>query len=406
MARTDRQARLTILSLALGAFGIGVTEFATMGLLPYYAADLGASEPQAGHAVSAYAIGVVVGAPVLAVLGALLERKLLLVLLIAFFGLANLLAAFAPSLDLLIAARFAAGLPHGAYLGVGMLFAAELSPDRRSASAVAQVLMGLTLANVIGVPAAGAVGQMFGWRWCFVIVAAIGSLAALMIARTAPAAQQDTTNSPLRELGALGNRAVWLTLAVGAVGFGAVFAVYSYLSAAMISAAHAPGWSIPLALSSFGVGATLGNYLAGRLAAWSHFGGALVLLAGMVGASLLYAGVMGIWPLMALAILLMGLMAGLVIPLQMRLMDVAGEAQTLAAALNHAAFNAANALGPWLAGLALAAGYGWGSTGLVGAGLGLGGVAMLGIAWLDARRRRVAPTGTATDGCAPAASRP
>lgn len=398
MPGSDRQARLTILSFAIGAFGIGVTEFATMGLLPYYAADLAVSEPQAGHAVSAYALGVVVGAPVLAVLGARLGRKLFLMLLIAFFALANLLAAFAPTLDLLIGARFAAGLPHGAFLGVSMLYAAELSPNRHSAVAVAQVLMGLTVANVIGVPIVGAIGQAYGWRWCFVIVAAIGVLSAVMIARLAPATRDDTTSSPLRELKALANRAVWLVLGVGAIGFGAIFAIYSYLSAAMISAANAPTWSIPLALSAFGVGATAGNYLAGRLAAWSHFGGAAVLLAGMGTVSCLYAGVMGNWPLMALSILAMGLMAGLVIPLQMRLMDVAGEAQTLAAALNHAAFNAANALGPWLAGLALAAGYGWGSTGLVGAALALGGLGMLGLSWLDARARPH-PADAATNGC-------
>lgn len=388
MARSDRQASLTILSLAIGAFGIGVTEFATMGLLPFYASDLGVSEPQAGHAISAYALGVVIGAPVLSLLGARLERKRLLILLIAFFGLANLIGAFAPSLDLLIAARFAAGLPHGAYLGVSMLFAAELSPSRRSAVAVAQVLMGLTVANIVGVPLAGAVGQMFGWRWSFVIVAAIAALCALAIARTAPAVRDGVPSNPVSELRALANLSIWLTLGIGAVGSGAIFAVYSYLSAAMIDAAQAPAWSIPLALSCFGIGSTAGSYLAGRLTAWSQFGASLLLLIGLAMSALLYAAVVGSWPLMALSVLLMGLMSGLVIPLQMRLMQVAGEAQTLAAALNHAAFNAANALGPLLAGLALSAGYGWASSGVVGAGLAIGGILVLALAWAHARRPR------------------
>lgn len=388
MAHSDRQASLTILSLAIGAFGIGVTEFATMGLLPFYASDLGVSEPQAGHAISAYALGVVVGAPVLSILGARLDRKRLLILLIAFFGIANLLGAFAPSLGLLIAARFAAGLPHGAYLGVAMLLAAELSPNRRGAVAVAQVLMGLTVANVIGVPLAGAVGQWFGWRWSFVIVAGIAGLCALAIGRTAPVLQDDVSRSPLSEIRALSNPAIWLTLGIGAVGSGAIFAVYSYLSAAMIDAARAPAWGIPLALSCYGIGSTAGSYLAGRLTAWSQFGAALMLLIGMAAMALLYAAVMGHWPLMALAVLGMGLMSGLVIPLQMRLMHVAGEAQTLAAALNHAAFNAANALGPLLAGAALGAGYGWASSGMVGAALAIGGMIVLALAWLQARRPR------------------
>ena len=174
---------------------------------------------------------------------------------------------------------------------------------------------------------------------------------------------------------------------MGAVGFGGVFAVYSYLSAAMIDAASAPGWAIPLALSLFGVGATAGNVLAGRLTEWSQMGAALVLLTGMIATSLLYASVIGSWPLMAMSIFALGLTASLVIPLQTRLMDVAGDAQTLAAALNHAAFNFANAVGPFAAGLALAAGHGWASTGIVGAALSAGGIVVLGILWLDTRRR-------------------
>lgn len=388
MTFNDRQARLTILSLAIGAFAIGVSEFASMGLLPYYAADLGVSEPFAGHAVSAYAVGVVIGAPVLAVLGAFLNRKLLLVLLVAFYGVANLVSALAGSIEMLIAARFLSGLPHGAFLGVSMLFAAELSPGRSSATAVAKVLTGLTIANVIGVPAAGAIGQVFGWRWGFAIVTVVTILSGAMISRFAPSVPRNMAINPLSELSALANRAVLLTLAVSAVGFGAVFAVYAYLSAAMLDTAAGPVWSIPLALSAFGVGATIGNFLAGRLASWSHFGATLVLLAGMGVSALFYSAVIGDWVLMTLAIFALGLTAGLVIPLQMRLMDVAGTAQTMAAAMNHAAFNAANALGPFLAGLALSAGYGWASTGIVGATLAAGGIAVLAIAWLDAQRGR------------------
>ncbi len=386
----ERRARLTILSLAVGAFAIGVSEFAAMGLLPYYAADLGVDEPTAGHAISAYALGVVVGAPVLAVLSARVARKIMLMWLILAFALANLLSAVVPAMGALTFSRVLAGLPHGAYLGIAMLFAADLLPKGRRATGVAQVMLGLTLANVIGVPAAGAIGQAVGWRSLFYIVTALALLSAAMILKNAPYECPDPDSSPLRELGALRNRAVWLSLLVGAVGFGGVFAVYSYLSAAMIDSTDAPTYAIPLALSAFGVGATIGNMLAGRLASWSRFGGALVLLAGMAVVPLVYTAVIGNWALMVATIFLLGMTAGLVIPLQMRLMDVAGEAQTLAATLNHAAFNLANALGPFLAGLALTAGYGWGSTGLVGTALACGGIAVLGLAYIESRRAPIA----------------
>ena len=386
MTADTRQGQLAILSFALGAFAIGVSEFAAMGLLPYYAAGLDVENHIAGHAVSAYAIGVVIGAPVLAILGAKLPRKTFLLWLIAGFAIANLLSAVAPDITTLILTRGLAGLPHGAFLGVAMLYAADLMPKGQRSAGVAKVLMGLTIANVIGVPAAGALGQAVGWRSMFLITGAIALASALMMIRVVPFTAVIPGASPLRELGALKNRAVWLTLLVGAVGFGGVFAVYSYFSAAMIEAAQAPAWAIPVSLSAFGLGATIGNYISGRLASWSRMGGALVLLSGMVIASAAYALVMGNWPLMTLMVFLLGSTAGLVIPLQMRLMDVAGEAQTLAAALNHAAFNFANALGPFLAGIALSAGAGWAATGWVGAGLSMAGIAVLGLVWAEARR--------------------
>ena len=387
MTTDTRHRGMTILSFAVGAFAIGVSEFAAMGLLPYYAAGFGVTEPVAGNAVSAYAIGVVVGAPVLAVFGARLPRKPFLIALIAFFGVANLIGAFAPTIHVLTATRFLAGLPHGAFLGIAMLSAAELMPKGQRARGVAQVMMGLTVANVIGVPAAGAIGQVLGWRSLFVIVAVMAAASMVLIARYSPKVAADRTASPLSQIGGMANRAVWLTLLTGAIGFGGVFAVYAYLSAAMIDAAQAPGWAIPLALSAFGVGATLGNVVASRLASWSRFGGALVLLCGMTAVPILYALVMGNWPLMAVSIFLLGICAGLFIPLQMRLMDVAGNAQTLAAAMNHAAFNLANALGPFLAGIALSAGFGWAATGWVGAAMSAAGIAVLAIAYADAKMR-------------------
>ncbi len=388
MSAQVEPARLLVLSLALGAFSIGITEFAVMGLLPYYARDLGVTEPIAAYAVSGYALGAVIGAPVFAVLGARLKRKPFLYGLIGFFAVANLLCALAPDITILVLARFLAGLPHGAYLGTAMLVAASLQKPGKGARGIALVAYGLTIANIVGVPAASTMGQMLGWRTCFILVALLGAASSLLIARFMPSEPGEIRSSPLEELGAFRNRAVILVLLVGAIGFGAIFSVYSYLSAAMIAVASAPAWSIPLALSAFGVGATFGNMVSGRLAIWSQFGGAAVLLAGLTVVPLLYAAAMGSWPLMAFAVFLLGLTGGVFIPLQMRLIDVAGKAQTLAAAMNHAAFNMGNALGPFLAGLALTAGYGWASTGLVGAGLAAAGLAILAVAWLDSLGRR------------------
>ena len=386
MTPSSRDARAVILSLALGTFGIGVIEFASMGLLPFYAADYGVTEARAGHAISAYALGVVIGAPLLAVLGAKLPRKAFLIGMMAFYALANLAAGAAPNFTSFVIARFFSGLPHGAYFGMAMLFAADLMPKGKRAQGIAWVITGLTIANIVGVPLAGAIGQYFGWRWGFAIVAVICGGSAAMIARSAPSVAPDPDASPLRELSALTNRSVWMTLAVGAIGFGGVFAVYSYLSATMIATQAGPSWTIPLALSAFGVGGTLGNMVAGKLSDWSHFGAGLILLCGMIVVSLLYTLTIGDWRAMTLAMVALGITAGMVIPMQMRLMEVAGDAQTLAAALNHAAFNFANALGPFLAGLALSAGYGWQSTGYVGAALAVAGLAFLGLAYMDARR--------------------
>lgn len=381
------QKTLAVLAMALGAFAIGTSEFAAMGLLPYFAADLGVTEPQAGHAISAYAIGVVIGAPVTSILGATLPRRRYLAALIAFFGVMNLASAVLPGFSALWITRFLAGLPHGGFLGVAMLMAADAMPYAQRGRGAARILMGLTIANIAGVPLAGALGQGLGWRWGFVVPGVLALIAAAAILRFAPRTGARPGIRPLAELAALRNPAVLLTLLVGAIGFGGLFAVYAYLSAAMLATTSAPVWGIPVALSAFGVGATLGNWAVARLTErWGQFPTALATMIFMALTQVFAALAVGSWPLMILSAFLLGLGSGMVIPLQTRLMDVAGEAQSMAAAMNHAAFNAANALGPWLAGLALAAGWGWRSSGLVGVGLSLGGIAALMLAWAHARR--------------------
>jgi DHA1 family inner membrane transport protein len=368
------------LALAMGGFAIGIAEFATMSLLPFFAHDLHISEPVAGRAISAYALGVVVGAPVIAVLSARVTRRTLLIGLMAFFALMNGLSGLAPDYHTMLVLRFLAGLPHGAYFGIAVLVAVSLVPVDKRTSAVGRVLLGLTIATTIGVPLANWVGQVIGWRWAFAIVAGLALLTAILVAVFAPRDTVNTGASPLRELSALGRKHVWLTLAIGAVGFGGLFSVYTYLASTMLAVTHVSPALVPVALCVFGAGLTAGNIIVPRFA-----DRALMATAG--GLLLWSAATLALYPLAAanfwtllIDVLLIGLGGALATVLQTRLMDVAGEAQSLAAALNHSAFNIANALGPWLGGMAVAAGYGWTSTGLVGAGLALSGFAVWAVA--------------------------
>lgn len=390
-----RSTRNAILAMALGAFAIGTSEFAAMGLLPYFAADLSITEPQAGHVISAYALGVVIGAPLTAILGARLPRRRYLAALMAFYGVMNLLAAVVPGLAALTVMRFLAALPHGGFLGVAMLYAADALPREKRARGAAQVLLGLTLANVAGVPLAGALGQGIGWRWGFALPGVLALVSAWAILRLAPQVGGNPDARPWDELQALRNpRVLWL-LAVGAIGFGGLFSVYAFLTAGILATTDAPGRAIPLALAAFGLGGTLGTWAAGRFTeALGTTRAAYLSLALMALTQGFAAAVVGDWVLMVLSSFLLAAGAGLVIPLQTRLMDVAGPAQNMAAAMNHAAFNAANALGPFLAGMALAAGWGWSWPGLVGIALTALGAVVLTLAVLSER------AASAAAGCA------
>ena len=372
---------LALLALAAGGFAIGTTEFASMSLLPQLATGLGVDEPTAGHAISAYALGVVIGAPTIAIAGARLPHRRLLIGLMAFFALANAASALAPNFGLMLLCRFLSGLPHGAYFGIGALVAASLVPRARRTQAVGRMMLGLTSATIAGVPAANIVGQWFGWRWGFVIVAALAAATAILLLRFVPHVEPDRYASPLRELHALRRKQVWLTLATAAIGFGGMFAVYTYLASTLLEVTGASPAMIPVALALFGIGMTLGTIVC----AWGA-DRALMPTAGLI---LAFSAVMlaiypaastRLWSILPV-ILLIGATGGLGAVLQARLMDVAGDGQSLAAALNHSAFNTANALGPFLGGLAISAGYGWTSTAWVGLALSLTGVAIWAISY-------------------------
>ena len=368
------------LVLALGGFAIGTTEFAAMSLLPYLAHDLQISVPVAGHVISAYALGVVVGAPLIAVLAARFPRRTLLIALMGLYALANGLSALAPNYRWMLGLRFLSGLPHGAYFGIAMLVAASVVPSNQRAQAVGHVLLGLTVATIVGVPLANWLGQVAGWRWCFGIVAALALTTSVLVAMFCPEARQDKGASPSRELGALKRGQVWLTLAIGAIGFGGVFSVYAYLTSTLMAVTAVSARIVPMVLAAFGIGMTAGNVIVPYFADRAVMRTAGLLLLGSAVTLALYPLAAPRLDTVTLDVMAIGFCGALATVLQTRLMDVAGDAQSLAAALNHSAFNIANALGPWLGGLAIAAGFGWTSTGWVGCGLALGGFA----AWVVA----------------------
>ncbi|MGW7379471.1 MFS transporter [Streptomyces sp. NPDC054794] len=388
---------LALLALAVGAFGIGTTEFVMMGLLPDVADDLHISIPTAGHLVSAYALGVVIGAPLLAAVTARMSRRTVLMALMALFVAGNALSAFAPGYDSLLAARFLSGLPHGAFFGVGAVVATTMVPPTRKARSVSLMFLGLTVANVAGVPVATLMGQHLGWRATFLGVSAIGVAAIASLALLIPHDHAPAPAAGLRgELAALRSVPVWLALGTTVAGFGALFAAYSYITPMLTDSAGYAESSVTLVLALFGVGATAGNLLGGRLSDHS-------LRATLFGGLVSLTAILSLFPLLmrtpvmaAVAVILLGTAAFVTgSPLQLMVMEKASTAPSLASSANQAAFNLANAGGAWIGGLALAAGFGTTSPALAGAGLAVLGLAVAGTAYLVDRHRATLPVGVA-----------
>ncbi|MEU5278668.1 MFS transporter [Streptomyces asoensis] len=380
---------LALLALAVGAFGIGTTEFVMMGLLPDVADDLHVSIPTAGHLVSAYALGVVIGAPLLAAATARMSRRTVLISLMGLFVAGNALSSLAPGYDSLLAARFVSGLPHGAFFGVGAVVATGLVAPERKARSVSLMFLGLTVANIAGVPVATLMGQHLGWRATFLGVSAIGLAAIASLALLIP---HDRGRAPAaglrRELAALRSLPVWLALGTTVAGFGALFSAYSYITPMLTDSAGYADSSVTLLLALFGVGATIGNLLGGRLADHAM---RPTLFAGLTSLAL----VLALFPLLmatawggALAVVLLGVAAFVTgSPLNLMVMEKAAAGPSLASSANQAAFNMANAGGAWIGGLALAAGFGTTSPALAGAALAVLGLAVAGVAAaVDARR--------------------
>jgi len=372
------QIGFALAALAMGGFAIGTTEFVSMGLLPQVAAGVGVSIPTAGHLISAYAIGVVVGAPLIAVFGARLPRRELLIGLMVVFLLGNAASALATGFASLTLARFFAGVPHGAYFGVASLVAAGLVTPERRGRAVSRVMLGLGMANVAGVPAATWLGQHAGWRSAYWLVTVLAAMTALLVLWLVPHVAADRKATGRNELSAFKDPQVLLTLLAGAIGFGGMFAMYTYIAPTVTDVAGLGEGRVPLYLLAFGVGMVVGTPIGGRLADWSIFRSLLVSSVAMALALVLFTWTSQ-WFLAGLATVftLSTVSSVLVVNLQMRLMQVAGSAQTIGAAMNHASLNIANALGAWLGGLVVAAGFGYTATSWVGAGLSVAGLVVL-----------------------------
>jgi DHA1 family inner membrane transport protein len=363
------RVRLALLALALGGFGIGLTEFVAMGLLPNLAADLlpnvwaishERADGQAGWLVSAYALGVVVGAPTIAALAARFPRKQLLLACVAVFTLGTVASATLPSFGMILAARFIAALPHGAYFGIAALVAASLLGPGKRGRGVALVLSGLTIANVVGVPAITFLGQQAGWRVAYLAVAAIFALTFAAVLLVVPFQHGDPEATMRRELKAFQRPQVWLTLLIGALGFGGFFAVYTYVSPVATSISGLDVSLVPFVLMAAGVGMTIGNFAGGR-AADHHVVGTLFVCFGIFAVALTGLALTAQLPagLFFFVFLVSGAASALSPAIQTRLMDVAGDSQALAAAINHSALNVGNSLGAYLGGVTIAAGFGY-----------------------------------------------
>ncbi|MFC0681087.1 MFS transporter [Lysobacter korlensis] len=395
MSLTPGRARLALLALALGGFGIGATEFVAMGLLPNLAADLlpglysrspEQANGQAGILISAYALGVVVGAPTIAALSARFPRRTLLLSLAAAFTFATVASALLPTFETVLAARFVAGLPHGAYFGIASLVAADIMGPGKRGQGVALVMSGLTISNVVGVPSITLLGQVAGWRVAYFAVAAIFAATFVAIRLLVPKQAGDPAATMGRELRAFRSLQVWLALGVGSVGFIGFFAVYTYVAPAVTDFARLDPSLVPIALITMGAGMTVGNlfggWLADRNVVRSLFLGFGLFALALLGYALTAASPAGMF-FFLFAIGATG--AALSPAIQTRLMDVAGDSQSIAAAVNHSAFNIGNSLGAALGGVVVAAGLGYVAPAWLGLVACAAGVLLVAVSVLTSR---------------------
>jgi DHA1 family inner membrane transport protein len=383
---------VALLALALSAFGIGTTEFVIMGLLPDVAADFGVSIPVAGYLISGYALGVVVGAPTLTIAGSRLPRKKMLLWLMVLFVLGNLLAAVAPSYAVLMVGRVVSAFAHGAFFGVGSVVAADLVAPHRRASAVALMFTGLTAANVLGVPMGTALGQAFGWRSTFAVVTVLGVLGFVGIATLVPAQPRPEGGHLREELARFRSGQLWLAMTMTVLGFGGIFATFTYIAPMMTEVAGFSPGTVTWLLVLFGTGLLIGNVVGGKVADRALDRSLLVILGTLVVVLAAFALAAPNPIATAVLLFLMGGFGFATVPgLQTRVMTYAAQAPSLASAGNIAAFNLGNALGAWLGGITISAGLGYTSPIWAGAALTAGALLVMALAARTAPQREPQP---------------
>jgi MFS transporter, DHA1 family, inner membrane transport protein len=386
-----------LIALALGGFGIGLTEFVITGLLPEVAADYGVTETTAGWLVTGYALAVIVGALGLTAATTRHPRKQVLLGLLVLFVIGNTLSAAAPTYGVMMAGRVVAALCHGAFFGIGSVVASNMVARERRASAVALMFTGLAASNVLGVPFGTFLGQALGWRATFWTIAAIGVVAFIGVLALVPSVRQTDRPSLVRELGAFRSGQVWLSLGITVLGYGGMFGAFTYIAYTLTSVSGFASSTVPWLLVVFGVGLFVGNFVGGKLAARSIDGTLIVVLSALTVVLALFALVATSPALTVVSLVLMGAFGFATVPaLQTRVMHHADHAPTLASGANIAAFNLGNALGAWIGGLTIAAGLGYTSPIWAGAGITVASVALTVVAAAAGRRSRRGAPASAT----------
>ncbi|AUS30385.1 MFS transporter [Rhodococcus sp. 1.20] len=370
---------LGLIALAMGGFGIGLTEFVIMGLLPEISADFEVTESVAGYLISGYALSVAIGAILLTAAVTRFERKKVLLSLMVLFIIGNLMSALAPSYEVMMGGRIVAALCHGAFFGIGSVVAADMVAPNKRAGAIAMMFAGLTIANVLGVPFGTLLGQQLGWRSTFWAITVIGVIALIGIAALVPTTPASTTGGGLRgELGAFRNKQVWLSIAITILGYGGMFGAFTYIAFTLTEVTGFATSSVPWLLILFGSGLFVGNFLGAKAADRSLTKALVWILAILTVVLIVFAATAESKVMTVISLFFMGAFGFATVPgLQMRIMNYASAAPTMASGANIAAFNVGNALGAWLGGITIAAGLGFTSPIWMGAAVTVAGLLVL-----------------------------
>jgi len=369
--------------LALGTFILGLTEFSMMPMLPLISETFSTTPTQSGYAISAYALGVVVGAPILMLSTANMRKRKALLIFLTLMLLGNGLSAFAESLNQLIVYRFISGLPHGAYFGAAILLAADIAPKGKRATFMSKIFMGLTIATIVGVPLVTLVGQNLSWRYCLAGASVLSLIALIFVYKVVPNVDNSKPSNLMNEFNVLKDKLVWTILGIVIIGFGGVFCIYTYIADTILDVTQTPAYTISIAMVMFGIGCTVGNYFMGKAADISAIKATGICLISAVIFALIYATAShNIWQLYVI-IFLIGCSIGLATLIQTLLMDVSPNGHAMIGALVQCAFNIANAIGPWFGGMAIAQGALPNETGYVAAVLFFGGFIMWVLSYLQ-----------------------